>query len=185
MPNYVENVLTVDKDSVTKERFMQIAEFVASKEKLFDLNRIVPQPPELNVSDEAKDRAALMEQNRVSYGFADWYGWRCKYWGTKWNVWDISSPDEGFGWEFFTAWEAPIPVISVLSLIFSEVVFTLRYADEDLGHNCGAVMFIGGEEVFETIYPGREEGYDFAANLWGRTLEEVVYGSEKEGGAED
>lgn len=184
MPNYVKNVLTVDKDSVTKKRFMQIAEFVASKEKLFDFKRIVPQPPELNVPDEAKNRVALMEQNRTRYGFADWYGWRCKYWGTKQCAWDISSPDEGFGWEFFTAWEAPIPVLTVLSRIFPEVAFTLKFADEDLGNNCGKIMLLGGMVASETYFDF-ETGHDFAANLWGRTLEEAMYGSEKEVGAED
>lgn len=174
MPNYVKNVLTVDKDSVTKERFMQIAEFVASKERLFDFNQIIPQSPELYVQHDDENRTARMEQNRVSYGFVDWYNWRRTYWGTKGNAFDISSPCEGFGWEFLTMFASPIPVFSVLSLVFPEVVFTLKYADEDFGNNCGEVVLLGGKVVHETYFKF-EEGREFSENLWGHSLEKLMY----------
>ena len=42
--------------------------------------------------------------------------------------------------------------------------FEVKYADEDLGHNCGKFMYINGE----TIEEDKEGNYYWARNLWNK-----------------
>lgn len=125
-----------------------------------------------NVTDIEVVKVALQyglkyEYNRLMYGFETWYGWSIEYWGTKWNAVN-SFILENFGqWKFETAWAAPIPVIRTLSMIFPDVTFTLEYADEDIGNNCGVIEFKDGTEKM-TFGEGCtvESRIEFALRLW-------------------
>lgn len=108
-----------------------------------------------------------LSQNQIFYGYSDWYNWRILHWGTKWNAMDAKLLDGGFGWLFYTAWSVPEQIVKTLSMIFPNPMFTLRYADEDFGMNCGEVTYQNG---FETHMHTPEEGSDvarkFAERLW-------------------
>ena len=76
--------------------------------------------------------------NKSKYGFPTWYEWRNYNWGTKWNSYDnkIKRNKEGkiLFIEFQTAWAVPEPILEKLA---KECDFTILYADEDIGSNCG------------------------------------------------
>jgi hypothetical protein len=121
----------------------------------FDFRSIVPQPAGLY------DDVDVPQQS----GLPDWYSWCCEHWGTKWNA---SDPyNSGYGFTFNTAWSTPLPVIEALSNKFPTVIFTVHFADEDLGNNCGSYAYENGERIYEEIGT-----YEFACDMWGYEPEE-------------
>lgn len=237
MANYVRCELVAK--NCGKERFEQICEFVKSEESLFDPDKIIPMPKELDLEEgsangvfkdifrkysseekhpfdepfsmggdemidilhcitneelnsvrkhlgdydgdkipaeeavkEAVYRGWRYLHNKVEYFAETWYAWSIEHWGTKWIA-DASVMKDleknKSGWCFTTAWSAPCELINVLSVIFPEVIFELRYADEDLGYNCGVMMFRDGrsERMEFPTGNGDEESVEFAKQLWG------------------
>ena len=86
MPNWIRNKIIVERD------FNQICEFVKSDICLFDFNRIVPMPDELDMHQsplEWEEGETVLEhlnksQNLISkYGFDNWYDWQMHNWGIK------------------------------------------------------------------------------------------------------
>jgi len=140
MPNHVYNILECDTN------IKKVKAFVKSKQSKLDFNQIMPMPQELKdtTSPSPKPNKKLISV----FGYDNWYDWCCHNWGTKWNAYDIinDNPDCIC---FNTAWSAPIPVILKLSEIFPKITFTLKYADEDLGQNCGTVTFKNGMIIEE------------------------------------
>ena len=101
-------------------------------------------------------------ENIVQYGCKDWYEWNCKYWGTKWNSSDSFSNENTIS--FQTAWSTPYPVIEELSKKYPTIIFTIDYADEDIGSNCGTYKFQNGlllEDIEgDTVFSCEMWGYD-------------------------
>jgi len=87
-------------------------------------------------------KAATKEQEE-KYGVVGWYHFGCKYWGTKWDVSDFCViRDEDMGTlEFSTAWSMPEGFYARISEMYPKMKFLVEYADEDMGSNCGAVLF--------------------------------------------
>lgn len=103
--------------------------------------------------------------NHEHYGCYDWYHWCCRYWGTKWNACEADwGLDDGM-LVFQTAWSAPFPVIEALSQKYPELEFTHRWADEDIGNNCGEMWY--SEGVGSDIVVENERA--FALDVWGYT----------------
>ena len=107
-------------------------------------------------------------QNIQKYGAPTWYEWSITNWGTKWNAYgyeegtDYSACDE---LTFQTAWSAPHPILRKLSEMFPEIVFKHRWADEDIGMNCGERNYLGGEKIDEFI-PEGIRATEFALEVW-------------------
>ena len=107
-------------------------------------------------------------QNIQKYGAPTWYEWSITNWGTKWNAYgyeegtDYSACDE---LTFQTAWSAPHPILRKLSEMFPEIVFKHRWADEDIGMNCGERFYLGGEKIDEFI-PEGIRATEFALEVW-------------------
>ena len=103
--------------------------------------------------------------NRENYGCYTWYEWCCRHWGTKWNACEADwSLDDGM-LVFQTAWSAPFPVIEALAQKYPDLEFTHRWADEDIGNNCGEMWY--SEGCGSDIDIGDER--TFAMNVWGYT----------------
>lgn len=97
---------------------------------------------------------ALADYNRQLFGFADWYDWSVNYWGTKWNA--HGEPIDKVPGElpvFRTAWCIPEGWLRALA---KHVDFTLLYADEDMGSNCGRIKASHGEMTIEKLEYGAE-----------------------------
>lgn len=92
---------------------------------------------------------ALAAYNRQKFGFADWYDWCVNHWGTKWNArGELTDKAPGELPVFQTAWCIPEGWLRALA---KYVDFTLLYADEDIGNNCGRVKASHGEMTIEKL----------------------------------
>lgn len=112
-------------------------------------------------------------QNKLKYGATDWYDWCIENWGTKWNAYDYGEVDENDNEiYFYTAWSAPHPIIEKLASMFPELQITHKWADENLGYNCGQCVFEGGE-LTEEYYPEGDEAFRFACLLEGYEPEDL------------
>ena len=191
MPNHVMNILSVKGKSKK-----QVLEAIKSEYSPVDFNKILPMPTELKgtcspahiVSEQdyeaevqkAKDLAAknpffglslpltqkLHDELIAKYGHAEWYGWSCKNWGTKWNAYSIRTK-RGGKISFQTAWSTPVPVIKALSRTFPDVEICVEFADEDIGNNTGIYICRAGEILTgdrSTDY--NDEACKFAKSVW-------------------
>ena len=98
--------------------------------------------------------------------------------GTKWNSYGYTNnwnenDKIGHTITFETAWNRPEPVFIRLTELHPGLSIHLKYADEDLGHNCGEITYSGGE-IVESWIPDRDsrEAYEFSAEVLGVTLSE-------------
>ena len=145
MPNHVENRLTFD---CSRERLQEILTAVSRDQDkevdgkfgvgTFDFEKVTPMPEDIY-------RGNLGSAERELYGKKNWYDWSVWNWGTKWN--SYSNRFDGDTLYFHTAWAAPHPVIEKLSEQFPDVRISHRWADEDLGCNCGERDYQDGEIV--------------------------------------
>ena len=80
--------------------------------------------------------------NMKTYGVLNWYDWRVREWGTKWNAdCSASSYQEKSGKDdkavykisFSTAWSPPEPVIKELANHYPELCIQLRYYEGGMG----------------------------------------------------
>lgn len=97
-----------------------------------------------------------------------WYNWNVENWGTKWNAYDVAWEDLDDGrvqLNFDTAWSHPEPVITALSKKFPYEVLEVRYADEDLGSNCGTYKIRDGIAYDGVIDPGGDEALELACDI--------------------
>jgi hypothetical protein len=66
-------------------------------------------------------------------------------WDTQWNAYEQQIED--YKLVFLTAWSHPLPVVQTLSKLFTEQEIRVRYADEDLGYNCGKYTIKNGKII--------------------------------------
>jgi hypothetical protein len=154
MPNHITNIVTISNGSI--QDILKIVDSSGDTEgSKFDFNRIIPMPqalidtPSTHYPDSmAKEKAAqeaLVKANIEQYGYATWYEFASDKWGTKWNAYDIEVQDDAI--QFDTAWAMPDPIFVALSKLLPERTITVKYADEDIGSNCGIVSYNNGEVV--------------------------------------
>lgn len=131
-------------------------------------------------------------QNQLKYGSPTWYEWSIKNWGTKWNAYGYDSPPHKDNSIFMlTAWSAPHGILVALASQNPSLTFTHKWADEDIGQNCGENVYKNGT-LRETYYPeyGRE-AVEYAAEImdadpseWGLVLNsdgtDYIYSPENE-----
>lgn len=169
MANNITNELTFTKCS--SKRCREILEAIQMDDYgigSIDFNKIIPQPEGLYLGDLGLEERRLYKDN-------NWYDWRTKNWDTKWNSYGY---DEGLGFDegnnqirFFSANRSARKVILALSRQYPDVLFELRYADEDLGYNVGQISMIAGEAI-DGIIPkeGTAEAQELAADIMGIKL---------------
>lgn len=110
-------------------------------------------------------------RNIEKYGHKDWYSWRIAYWGTKWNAYDFECINEN-SIKFNTAWGTPFSVIEALSKKYNDLRIEVKYADEDLGYNCGMYVFEDGK-LIEEFDPQGWAGIKFALSVKGLLIEDL------------
>jgi hypothetical protein len=121
---------------------------------------------------EAIRLGTAYRDNLLAYGCKTWYDWCVKHWGTKWNAYDTYIEHNEVN--FTTAWATPFPVIKALSKKFRKATFSVSFADEDLGQNCGRYAFKSGRVVDE-YFPdgGSDEALEFACEVKGYDYQEM------------
>ena len=193
MPNHVRNIIEFEGD---QEAIANLLNAIKGDENRphIDFNKIIPMPLELvgtsspatimtqekydkfMTSDDYKRHKelgmgrpltqAMSNELIAKYGTNNWYDWSVEHWGTKWNAYDQSGDDESI--MFQTAWSHPYKLIEEMSTHYPEITFNVKYADEDLGSNCGMYTMVNGEledcAIFtESCY----ESMEFADDVWG------------------
>jgi len=112
MPNHIINRIHSDNPKVFTAVWNAL---VRLDEEEVDFNVLVPEP------DPSSH---------------DWYDWRIRNWGTKWNAYEQDSNPASLTIEFQTAWSAPDRIIDRLAETVPGPWWWV-YADEDIGNNCG------------------------------------------------
>jgi hypothetical protein len=183
MPNHVTNVLRVTAEN-EEEIFNAIKG--EGEDQFIDFNKILPMPEDLKgttsptriISEEeyAKQTAdtfaggitqEISDRLMKKYGANNWYDWANRNWHTKWNAYDQLITEDG-DIQFLTAWSTPAKVIQELSNLYPLAYFTVEFADEDTGYNCGSYTYQAGDlvECYEPTF-GSDEATEFANKLHG------------------
>jgi hypothetical protein len=108
--------------------------------------------------EERQGRLRL--QAIMETGFASWYPWNIKHWGTKWNSYSFSIVEDcpgRFVIKFDTAWGFAHPVFRKMAEMFPELRFEAVAFDEGWnfatkGHAQGADYQIQDIEATEELY---------------------------------
>ena len=107
-------------------------------------------------------------QNYTLYGATTWYDWCINNWSTKWNSCEpyVSVGNKGdiVNISFDTAWSMPEKVFAKLCEDSPSLEFEGKFADEDLGHNCGTWWSNTNDKECEIFYGG---DFEFACDVWG------------------
>jgi len=149
MPNWVHHQLTVTGPEAERERFLAECFSQTEGETNFDFDRLIPQP------EHIKRDLAKREQREVGFTdakakFPDWYEWRCKNWGDKWNACDTDVGREGEAIRLFfdTAWSVPIPIFEEVARRFPSLKIEGTYQDGMLNF-AGNILCQNGTVAFE------------------------------------
>lgn len=175
MPNHIKNVVKIKgipKDKIdyilNKVAVKYNSEMTGKDEWIMDFDLIIPEPR--YKSDCPKEyqvnSKSHVEEDKDRPWF-DWYEWHIANWGTKWNAYDgytiIGKTQLTF--VFNTAWNAPFRVYAKLCELGYDL--DIRYADEDIGVNCGQVIYNAKEDDvdhFNSLHLSNPEG--FARYIW-------------------
>ena len=109
-------------------------------------------------------------ENLIRYGSTDWYRWANQNWGCKWDTCNAKverTSDVTAEIVFNTPWSTPLQGIIAVSEKFPNAVIDVRYADEDLGYNCGWYTLESGECVENSAFPlGGDDAFDYSCEIW-------------------
>ncbi len=88
-------------------------------------------PPQ---SDTFYADGPIGDTERKHYGKNNWYDWSIEHWGTKWNAVEPKRfAGAGLSYEFYTAWDAPRPLIEPITALARSFGLTMSWEcrDED------------------------------------------------------
>ena len=176
MPNWCLNSATF---TASKEDFQKFRSLMSSG---LSFEKISPTPEELmghSVPIQDKELAQTFLQK---YGETDWYNWRVKNWGTKWDLdaaeflgcnpnWkELTDGSTEVTVSFDTAWAPPLEALKTLTTLFPSMMIDLKYFE-------GGMAF-AGEAQFEDgccsnlEYDHGSSGYNSLAEFFGMISEE-------------
>lgn len=130
MPNWCYNNLYITSED-NKQLEKVIQGITNNSEQLFDFNRIIEMPEELQNTKSPNN--VNPDEMKAKYGFVDWYDWRNRNWGTKWNAKDVElnlDTPQQIHIRFSTAWSPPMPVITKIAEMFPFTYITLDWEEE-------------------------------------------------------
>lgn len=138
---------------------------------IIDFNKIIPQPkceaecpsaylhPEISHVKPLKDRP-----------WFNWYKWNCERWGTKWGAYNgyTKQGKTYLTFVFSTAWSLALPIVERLKILGYD--FDVYYADEDLGCNCGKIIYKAQTNEWTHLYEDEldTDKCKYAKRIWNR-----------------
>jgi hypothetical protein len=135
MPNWTSNKLIVTGGKEEIKRFKKQA---SGKETEFLINNFIPMPEELK---------GTQSPPKVK-GDPNWYDWRLKNWGVKWDVSDaymeIDKADH-LEYLFDTAWTTPLEALETISMQYPTLEFKILWRDEDDQWTTNEMIFCNGK----------------------------------------
>ena len=142
------------------------------KTKRFTYEAVIPSPktkkecPKEYLMNEESHSQALEDRP-----WFDWYRFHLNHWGTKWNACDgytkIGATQLTF--VFSTAWSIPDRIYEKLFTWCDEQGYDIevRYADEDIGSNCGMISLKASEHDLTHCHEAEITNPDrFAKYIW-------------------
>ncbi len=144
MPNHITNIVAVSGDESRIQAMLKEIQTDEYGLGSVDFNKIIPMPDD-----------------------SDSYDWCIANWGSKWNSYGYTA-DSGFKdgkLTFLTAWSAPHPIMQRLSEMYPDIEFEHKWADEDIGMNCGRYAYYDGERIEEYYPESNKERIEFAARV--------------------
>ena len=173
MPNYCNN--SVSLSFPNQDLYKEFRAFMGD---FFSFEKIAPTPTELlNFSSPIKDDK-LAEVFMEKYGAKDWYDWRVKNWGTKWDIDKqefLAMNSHWKEWEhkdvvvldlnFDTAWAPPIEALAVLGKMFPKMNISIKYFEPGMCF-AGESEIVNGE-LTECEFEYESEDYDRIAEHFG------------------
>ena len=157
MPNHITNVVMLSGD---KKQIETLINSIKGEDKNLSFATYIPEPTQY---------PKIVETGSVLDTMPDWYLWRLKNWGTKWDAYEVSQwVNEGTSYKisFLTAWSTPLLAIETLSKLYPEIEISCRFADEDTGSNVGEYRFLNGEMSFDEILKYGEESVKMAEQIY-------------------
>jgi len=181
MPNHCQNILIIAGSKKDLEEFTS-----KSEDKEFLLETYLPTPE--NPGEHLDDgKPHYLDAFTAELGGDDWYTWRIKNWGTKWDVYETSKflfVDDGnipevpelenimeiienihkheIRVSFLSAWSPPEEGVCTISKGYPELLFTLIFCE--VGNNfAGETVFMNGKVLVTKSGEVEEymEKYDF------------------------
>lgn len=150
MPNHITNILTLSGEDVEK-----VKETIKGvNDENISFNSFIPEP-------ETHENIT----NALTLPFPNWYHWRVKNWGTKWDAYRLSKW-YGDTISFETAWSTPFAAFLKLSQLFPKTKIEVKFASEDVGSNLGSYILQGGNLIAEMNYEYSEESIKVANSIF-------------------
>jgi len=145
MPNWTSNEVRFKSRINSQKQLDKLKKRLEGKEEgdlnKFDFNRIIKMPTALINTKALVDRTNNKAKRMLKkYGAKDWYDWRNKNWGTKWNSVDTEITQderEGLTYTFNTAWDCPREVVFKLQCILDEELPFISIQSWDCIHEDG------------------------------------------------
>ena len=110
----------------------------------------------------------IVFNNRIKYGAHDWYDWRIKHWGCKWNSSNTYVNEDYSEIYFDSPWSPAIPVIEALAKLYPELRITHEFAEEQTGWYSGKYSYRDGVLIEALDYESySKEAYELSFELWG------------------
>lgn len=151
MPNWCMNTLTITGPSETLEKLIDEVTVQVGKNDhpKLSLERLDATPKALLEAGDMASNVALMVREPIEGEVDDWYTWRVRHWGTKW---DIEAELEYDGEDliesrFDSAWSPPLPACLTLSKRYPDLQITLEF--DEPGNDFSGVSVFGGGELLE------------------------------------
>lgn len=188
MPNHVRNYIKINKLDCNPDTINHIVNRITAKEKgsdsrYIDFDLIIPEPRlKQDCARQYINKPDSHIETDSERPWFDWYAWHINNWGTKWNAYDgyVLSGKTWITLVFSTAWSFPTPIIKQIVNILLQMGLkgfevNVKYADEDLGTNCGEIHYSeqtgdwdGWTDSSGMLAPDDKTRRAFARNLWNR-----------------
>lgn len=148
--------------TLSLEEIHQISKNISLRYGFSEENKHATLPEILEYGKQAID-------NILTYGYRDWYDWRCAHWGTKWNACSTQIPGPGIAEVYFdTAWSPVNHLILELAARNPDCRFNYEFAEEQAGYFAGRLEYESGVEIKQEVYTaGSKKCYEKYFELWG------------------
>jgi len=159
MPNWCDNGLVITGNAKDIAKFKKQARDVKWD---FSFEPFIPMPAELvDTLSPGKPNKKLLKL----YGASNWYEWKLKNLGTKWDVEGEISIDEKtqLGYTFMSAWSPPDEGVRKISELYPKLHFSLDY-DEPGMDFAGVDEIENGEFVSRTQTKSPQNREDHGGN---------------------
>lgn len=137
-------------------------------ERFLDFEKVIPVPDDYISEGCSHQHSSIFFPDEPEPFPHCWYIWNTTHWGTKWNSYDneiTGAEGDQVRIQFNTAWSHPYPIVEAISEAHPDLPIEVKYADEDLGSNCGGYVILNGVIVEQTTFKDHDEALEFAAQL--------------------